>query len=608
MVKTGNPYLESGESIILTTDRVRVNTVQYEVILTTRHLILVDTTHTRFLPKMYPLISIQSVKGGKTANGELVISLIFAETASESPGPMVLVFSQQPGEQRISEREEWIKKLMKLIVSQRQERSNDVSPPADDPKTGIMPSMRRTFAPEMSLPFKTAPDTRPAEAEMVIIPDEPENPVFSERTDPEIVPVPQTEGEIPVGSEEITRSADILQPPAPDTVIPLIRAEQVTFSADAPPSAGMDDGIAAATPEEGVLPSDELKFPVQINEEIPEHHEQVDLPPDELQLPVVQVNEEIPEHYEQVALSSDELQPRVQDTEGIPEATEDTIELAEMITPAEVQDDVPMEDPKEEDAGSTPVPVTPTPEEIPPAAQKEEGSPEPSLFSDQSAGTSYNYSPDERTESLAVPPSKGGNAEPLMGQPEEATPPPETPSLPQVTGSKKGKVIVVTAILILVLLLAALVLNFSPNQAAPVAELTPVPTTTVQQTTPVPTQITVPPTGIWVRVGYAGKFYGWLGIPGALRGVNSSGSILYRIPDAAEMIQVNMYTTDYSGNPLSIEVFRDGRVLTNRTVSVPMGFIELLIDAKTGNPPGITLQVTPTANQTGSQGGRILYF
>ena len=166
----------------------------------------------------------------------------------------------------------------------------------------------------------------------------------------------------------------------------------------------------------------------------------------------------------------------------------------------------------------------------------------------------------------------------------------------------------VTAILILVVLLAALVLNFSANQAPSVAELTPVPTTTVQQTTPVPTQITIPPTGIWVRVGYAGNFYGFLGIPGALRGVNSSGSILYRIPEAAEMIQVNMYKTDNSGNPMSVEVFRDGRVLTNRTVSVPMGFIELLIDAKTGNPPGITLQVTPTANQTGSQGGRIMYF
>ena len=54
-----------------------------------------------------------------------------------------------------------------------------IGPPADDQKTGIMPSMRRTFAPEMSLPYKTAHDIRPAHAEMVIIPDEPEHAVIS---------------------------------------------------------------------------------------------------------------------------------------------------------------------------------------------------------------------------------------------------------------------------------------------------------------------------------------------------------------------------------------------------------------------------------------------
>jgi hypothetical protein len=608
MVKTDDPYLESGELLILTTDRVRINTVQYDVLLTTRHLILVDTHHTRFQPKMYPLISIQSVKGGKTANGELVISLFFDETTSETPGPMVLVYSQQPGEHRKSERDEWIKKLMRLIVSARQEQSSTIRPPADDQKTGIMPSMRRTFAPEMSLPYKTAHDTGPAQTEMIIVPDEPETQEFSQRTDPEMVVEPQTEGEIPVGPEEITRSPNIPKPPVPDTEVPVINAEQVLISADAPPSAGMTEGMNREASEEGVLQSADMNLPGQIDEEIPVQNEHGALHPDELHIPVVQAIEEIPEHPGQISLSSDEPQTPVQHAEEKPQTPEDTIELAEMITPTEVQGDETIADPKTDDAGSIPFPVTPTPEDIPPAAQKEEGSPEFLPFSDQPADTSFNHAPDERTEFVSAAPSEGSNAEPLMGQPEDATPPPETPPLPPQTGSNKGKIIVVTALVILVLLLAALVLNFSANQAPPGTDLTQVPTTTVQQTTPVPTQITIPPTGIWVRVGYSGNFYGYLGIPGALRGVNSSGSTLYRIPEAAEMVQVNMYKTDNSGNPLSVEVFRDGRALTNRTVSVPMGFIELLIDAKTGNPPGITQQVTPTANQTGSQGTRIMYF
>ena len=52
MVKMGGLYLERGESIILTTDRVRVNSVEYDMLLTTRSLVLVDTRHTGFQPSM----------------------------------------------------------------------------------------------------------------------------------------------------------------------------------------------------------------------------------------------------------------------------------------------------------------------------------------------------------------------------------------------------------------------------------------------------------------------------------------------------------------------------------------------------------------------------
>ena len=124
MAKTGSPYLEIGESLILTTDRVSVNTVQYDVLLTTRYLILVDARYAQFQPQMIPLLTIQSVKGGKTASGELVITLFFTENGSSGkPEPMVLIFSQQPGEQRKRERDDWLKTLMGLIVSVRQESS-----------------------------------------------------------------------------------------------------------------------------------------------------------------------------------------------------------------------------------------------------------------------------------------------------------------------------------------------------------------------------------------------------------------------------------------------------------------------------------------------------
>ena len=85
------PYLKRGESILLTTDRVSINSLLYEALLTTRHLILVDIRYDQFLPQKIPLSTILSVKGGKIATGEPVITLIFSDNDSRSgSGPMVL--------------------------------------------------------------------------------------------------------------------------------------------------------------------------------------------------------------------------------------------------------------------------------------------------------------------------------------------------------------------------------------------------------------------------------------------------------------------------------------------------------------------------------------
>jgi hypothetical protein len=76
-----SPYLESGESIVLTTDRVSVNSEQYDLLLTTRYLILVDIRYAQFQPQKIPLLAILSVKGGKISTGDLVITLFFSDTS-----------------------------------------------------------------------------------------------------------------------------------------------------------------------------------------------------------------------------------------------------------------------------------------------------------------------------------------------------------------------------------------------------------------------------------------------------------------------------------------------------------------------------------------------
>ncbi len=99
-----------------------------------------------------------------------------------------------------------------------------------------------------------------------------------------------------------------------------------------------------------------------------------------------------------------------------------------------------------------------------------------------------------------------------------------------------------------------------------------------------------------------------MGNTGSIRGVNGSGDQIYKIPVIDGIVQAQIFKPDNSGDTLTVEVYRDGDVISVRNVSVPRGSIELLVDAKTGNPPGMTPVVTPTGNQTGSGGGRIMYF
>ena len=201
-----SPYLKSGESIILTTDRVSINSLLYEVLLTTRHLILVDIRYDQFLPQKIPLSTILSVKGGKVATGEPVITLIFSDDDS-MPGsePMLLIFTQQPGEQRKRERDEWLKNLMANIVSVRQETITSGSPPVDTGQ-GIRPSSRRSGAHEKITPYTTTVDTSPAPVELTILPDESESwnvPAEDQESPGKVISEADTQPEITVYNTRI---------------------------------------------------------------------------------------------------------------------------------------------------------------------------------------------------------------------------------------------------------------------------------------------------------------------------------------------------------------------------------------------------------------------
>jgi len=646
MGTTGIPYLESGESLILTTDRVSVNTVQYDVLLTTRYLILVDVRYAQFQPQMIPLLTIESVKGGKTANGELVITLFLSDTGSSSGSDsMVLVFSQQPGEQRKRERDDWLKTLMGLIVSLRQETSFE-NLPDTYLETGIRPSMKRSIAPEIPLPYTKVVETRPAQIELIIIPDEPESPVFPEEkkelpetsfskegTPSEVTPLRSAMEETPGFSQEVPGSQETLSPS------PQVVEESVDTS---PQLTEFPETLSPQFPVEKTIDTSQLTesldtlSPPELSKNIEFGwvHEEESASPETL----VQTCDEIPPAPEEDygtqksvpvsllaavrSLSSPSASTGVPDTRlpppGIEKTTIDAAEvpvLPDAFMHPEEQKIVASRSAMEEKAEPLLPPDPSTTDEKSAAASDEivlpDLPPSPELSTIESPPVHEQDFP----ITGPVPPDAGNREEPVqLPAPETNPDAPGSPPPPTGPGSRQHTLIAVAAILLIILGIAGVMVFYPQNPTAPVAEPTLLPTPTLQltsqTTTPTPqtTAVIIPPTGVWVRVNYPRAYNGWVGIPGSLREVSGSGDQIYSIPVGEGIVQAQIYKPDNSGDTLTLQIYRDGKIIGNRSASTPRSTVELLIDAKTGNPPGLAPVVTPTGNQTGSGTGRIMYF
>jgi hypothetical protein len=532
-----SPYLESGESIVLTTDRVSINSEQYDLLLTTRYLILVNIRYAQVQPQKIPLLAILSVKGGKIATGDLVITLFFSDTSRTGrPEQMNLIFSRNPGEQRTRERDEWIKKLMELIVSVRQELTGSGAT-ATDQGIGLRPATRRMVAPEMQLPHTTAINVNSAPIELNILPDESEFTAFPERArESEARHAEPSVDEIPANSGEAAASQETIPPLVPEIITSPAPQEEPAESLN------ISDAIKPeeAPPVSSTVPASQDTVPPSVPEIITSPAPQVE-PAESLNI-------------------SDAIKP-----EEVPPVSSAVPALSDLSSPAQPIDDHPTD--RNEEA----VPA----DTIPPEGRDPAGS-------------------------VRQP---GADSTPLT---------PGSPPLPADLGGRRKSFIIVTAIIFLILGIAGVAMVYPEYFSVPGKELLPVPTPAITETpvpvtptlmTPGPTQVIIPATGVWVRVVYPRNYYGRLGNPGSLREVNGSGDRLYKMIENIRLVQVQMYKTDNSGDVLTVEIYRDGEVITHRSISSPMGFIELLIDAKTGNPPGITPVITQSANQTTTQAG-----
>ena len=118
----GNPYLNRDESIILTTQRIKITSTLTDILLTNQRLILVDPSHAQFRPQTIPLTTIETVMTGEDAEGNPLISLsLSAITPQGATQSKELIFSQKTRGERKQERDEWVKQLKEQIASVREQ-------------------------------------------------------------------------------------------------------------------------------------------------------------------------------------------------------------------------------------------------------------------------------------------------------------------------------------------------------------------------------------------------------------------------------------------------------------------------------------------------------
>jgi hypothetical protein len=506
---------------------------------------------------------------------------------------MVLFFSQQPGEQRKRERDEWLKTLMGLIVSVRQETSYE-GVTAVDPGIGIRPSKRHQIAPEIPRPYTKVVESRPAQFDLPIIPDEPESLVIpeelqeipetsfpGEETGPEVTSSAGTNEETEGASGARTESTDPLLSPIP-VVEETIASQEVPGSPDTRTDSEIPIIVEFIQFPDQESESQETPDPGLSPEEIPCEEEADSGSPTTVTVSLLAAVKSLSSPSAVSGGTNTRLTPHP-GSEETPVASPEVVVLSETLAPQKDQI-LPQQTSK---TGENPVAILEELEspDLPP-------SPEPVTVA------SLSVQGEDPPCSEPLPPESGTEDEPVQQTAPEVTPPSKgSPPPPGDRGSRRLTFIAVAVIMLVILGIAGVLVFYPQNPADSGIEPTPLPTPTIQQTPP-PAQVIIPQKGVWVRVGYPHSYYGWVGNTGSIRGVTGSGDQIFRIPEIEGIVQVQMYKPDNSGDTLSVVVYRDGEVISLRNVSTPMGSIELLIDAKTCLPPAMTLVLISFGNQT----------
>jgi len=215
------------------------------------------------------------------------------------------------------------------------------------------------------------------------------------------------------------------------------------------------------------------------------------------------------------------------------------------------------------------------------------------------------------TEPAALSPS----GEPVPADATPSTSPPPIPQAVPAPSPKKGKLVTIAALAIVILVVIGGIAIFSnslgttPVTPVITPTITPIPIVITKTATPTPSptpaitqiaiqtptsqpQFAIPPNGVWVRINYSGKYSGTYGTPGSQATVEDTGDHLYSLSTVDGPVVASIQKMDGSSNTLAIEVYKNGVLSGSDTTKLPKGTIDIQVDLKPKPTP------TPVPSQT----------
>lgn len=562
------PYLNRGESIVLTTHRVSLDSAVYDAMLTNERLILMDSINDRIEPKILVFLSVITVKGGRATSGDPAIILTLEEpnnfTGSDKAS---IIFAQNPGEKRKHERELWVKELIQLVIHAREKEAQKAVAPTSK-KTGMQPSVRRWEAPEPVRPHSSVTGTVPPTPEPIVITEEEPDPIefFLEAN------VAKAAGETITRTEALQDTVPPESPPVredvPDHEAPVdtreIRQEPVPATEDVPV-------------EETVAPDPFAGIHI--------------LPPQPEPVKEYESHESFTGIVQAAAGS---LQARNEDEPApVPEMppVPDIQEPAPALVP-EIQEPEPAPAREPVVKKTTPLPnIHPVGNSstVPPPITPGEKRELPGTYTPEIPVPVISPRRDDATPDKRKP-----------GREKQAPPAPKRTPVAVIAA-----IIVVALITVLgVAFLATIYFQDSPYGNTIVTIVPSNPVTQEPGAVPADTQ----PTGVRVRVNYPHQFTGTIGNPEFSRQVSGTGTQVFPVLMTKNIVQATIQKQDYSGDMLTVEIYNNSTLLASRSVTAPMGEVSLLIDTTTAAAPGMNTETTLADGKPLLGNGSLIYY